>query len=393
MPATSSRPCRLSPPAIVCPLGHELDQVADGLFAGRPGLVEEAELIPGRRVPVGRVESELPCAQDWPIGLRTRNNLLLAMALERLNPELEALRERIPEARIAVVLGTSTSSIAEGERAVMQRGRDGTWPPDFRYATFELGSVSRFALDHLGLDGPGYTISTACTSSAKALSSARRLLASGYDAVIAGGVDTLCGLTLNGFSSLEVISDRPCLPFSANRTGVNIGEAAALFLVTAEAGGIQLSGYGESSDAHHISAPCPDGRGAERAMRDALEMASLSPEQIDYLNLHGTATLQNDAMESIAVQRVFGSELPCSSTKALTGHTLGACGALEAAFCWLSLHHARMPPHRFDGKIDPSLPALNLTAGGAFEGRRVMSNSFGFGGNNISLIMERSDVA
>ncbi len=207
-------------------------------------------------------------------------------------------------------------------------------------------------------------ISTACTSSARALHSAKRLLALGLcDAVLCGGVDSLCGLTLNGFGALEAISERRCNPLSANRDGINIGEAAAY--------------------AHHISAPDPTGAGALQCMGKALDNAGLVPAQIDYLNLHGTATVHNDAMESLAVHRLFGATLPCSSSKPLTGHTLGAAGALEAAFCWLSLSG-----HNPQGL---ALPALALVERGQRlnrqRPRRLMSNSFAFGGNNVSLIL------
>ena len=208
--------------------------------------------------------------------------------------------------------------------------------------------------------------------------------------MIAGGADSLCGLTVNGFASLEALSDNPCLPFSANRDGINLGEAAALFLVTPETGGIQLSGYGETSDAYHISAPRPDGSGAAAAMQQALDMARLPSSAIDYLNLHGTATRQNDSMEAIAVSQLFGNTLPCSSTKPLTGHTLGACGALEAAFCWLTLDAGRIPPQVNDGQFDPELPELNYATALNRKCLRALSNSFAFGGNNIALLLEQT---
>jgi len=223
---------------------------------------------------------------------------------------------------------------------------------------------------------------------------ARRLLAMDLcDAVLCGGVDSLCRLTLNGFTALEAVSAERCNPFSLNRNGINIGEAAALFLMTREPASVALLGAGASSDAHHISAPEPGGRGALQAMRKALAQADLTPEQIGYLNLHGTATQHNDAMESRAVAELFAAGVPCSSTKPLTGHTLGAAGALEAAFCWLSLQPgATLPPHVWDAVIDPQLPALDFVLPGqTLKGpRNLMSNSFAFGGNNVSLILGAS---
>jgi 3-oxoacyl-[acyl-carrier-protein] synthase-1 len=242
-------------------------------------------------------------------------------------------------------------------------------------------------------------ISTACTSSARALLSARRLLDMNLcDAVLCGGVDSLCKLTLNGFSSLEAVSNQRCNPFSINRSGINIGEAAVVFLMTREASGdhrIALLGAGASSDAHHISAPEPSGRGAQQAMQKALDNAKLHASDINYLNLHGTATQHNDAMESLAVNALFPEGVPCSSTKPLTGHTLGAAGALEAAFCWLALspenRDRQLPPHVWDGQADTGLPALRwVTPGDTLQqnsSRRLMSNSFAFGGNNVSLII------
>ncbi|QNI04354.1 beta-ketoacyl-[acyl-carrier-protein] synthase family protein [Halomonas sp. SH5A2] len=387
-----AQPCRLLPPALVCPLGDDLATIADALFNGRRGLVRDDTFSPGRPLPLGRVTCVLPDADSLPMAHRSRNNQLLAAALKQLEPTIDAFRKRHPEARIGVVLGTSTSGIGETEIALAQRQQLGDWPEDFRYQRHEIGSSACFVAERLGLDGPAYTLSTACTSSARALASAKRLLASGScDAVIAGGADSLCSLTVNGFASLEALSDSPCQPFSANRDGINLGEAAALFLVTGETGGIQLSGYGETSDAYHISAPHPDGTGAIAAMQAALTMARLSAADIDYLNLHGTATRQNDSMEALAVNHVFGDTLPCSSTKALTGHTLGACGALEAAFCWLTLDAGRLPPHVHDGQLDPALPPLTYAAAVKRDCRRALSNAFAFGGNNIALLLERVD--
>lgn len=398
MTARAPIPCRLSRPAVVCPLGDTPAAIEAALFQGQRGLVDDDALIDARTLPVGRVATPLPDDSAWPAQHRSRNNRLLAAALTQLAPTLEAFRQCHPDARIGVVIGTSTSGIGETERHLGHYRQTGQWPEAFHYQRQEIGASARFIAERLGLDGPAYTLSTACTSSARALTSARRLLASGRcDAVIAGGADSLCRLTVNGFAALGALSDAPCEPFSVNRRGINIGEAAALFLVTRETGGIQLSGYGETSDAHHISAPKPDGAGAQAAMEMALEMASLTPGEVDYINLHGTATRLNDSMEALAVAKVFGEasacrSIPaCSSTKALTGHTLGACGALEAAFCWLAMQAERLPPQVNDGHIDPQLAPLRYaTADTRQTCRRAISNAFAFGGNNISLLLERA---
>lgn len=389
------KPCRLHAPAVACPLGDSLDAIATRLFDGQRDLAQSATYTPGRPLWLGAITTPLPDDSDWPAHHRSRNNRLLATALERLTPSLNAYLAELPDARLGIVMGTSTSGIGETGAALAQRLETGDWPADFHYARHEIGAPSDFLAWRLGATGPCYTLSTACTSSAKALASARRLIHAGLcDAVIAGGADTLCELTVNGFASLDAISDVPNRPFAAARDGINIGEGAALFLVTGEEGGIQLTGYGETSDAYHISAPRPDGGGAFEAMCQALDMAGIHPEQVDYLNLHGTATRQNDSMESLAVARAFPGGVACGSTKSLTGHTLGACGALEAAFCWLAIRHDRLPPHL--DTPDPELPSLDFCTQIAQPistrppVRRALSNAFAFGGNNIALLMEQA---
>lgn len=382
---------------VICALGRGKADVAAGLLAGdTSGMQPYPQAVAGRQLPVGAVQGELPRLPMPDLYYQTRNNrLLLAAALE-IEPEIRAAIARHGAGRIGVVLGTSTTGIQESTLGIAGLINEGDLPSDYHYGHQELSAPAGFLSDWLQLAGPSYSISTACTSSARALLSARRLLDAGLcEAVICGGVDTLCDLTLQGFSALEATSTQRCNPFSANRDGINIGEAAALFLMSREPGPITLLGGGASSDAHHISAPDPEGKGAIQAMRMALQRADTDAGEIDYLNLHGTATAHNDAMESLAVDRVFPAGVPCSSTKPMTGHTLGAAGALEAAFCWLSLSHFNperlLPPHRWDGQADPALPGLNLippatrmTGTGA---RRMMSNSFAFGGNNVSLIL------
>jgi 3-oxoacyl-[acyl-carrier-protein] synthase-1 len=382
---------------ILCNLGAGKAAVAEALFAGDDnGIRPEQGWIPNHEPPLGSVRAELP---PIPSTLRDRDNrnnrLLLAAALE-IEPDIRAAIARYGHARIGVVLGTSTTGIEEATHGVGAYRRDGAWPTDYRYAHQELGAPAEFLAEWLNLSGPCYGISTACTSGARALMSAQRLLRIGLcDAVLCGGVDTLCRLAINGFHALEAVDLQRCDPFSRHRRGINIGEAAALFLMTRESGPVQLLGGGASSDAYHMSSPDPQGTGARKAMHEALLHAGLDAAQIDYINLHGTATEHNDSMESQAVAAMFGSNVPCSSTKSLTGHTLAAAGALEAAFCWLSLTdqraERRLPPHIWDHQADPTLPALNLIDVGSHlpaGGRRyLMSNSFAFGGNNASLIL------
>jgi 3-oxoacyl-[acyl-carrier-protein] synthase-1 len=390
-------PVYLSALGLVNALGRGKGEVARRLFQGHTGgMVVEDGWIPGRPARVGRVPDPLPELPEQLPGSRT-SRLILA-ALEEIRDEVEAERARCGPERIGVVLGTSTAGVGEMETAIAWFDRHGALPLDFHYQSQEMGAPARFLARHLGLTGPAYTVSTACTSSGKALAAARNLIRLGLcDAVITGGADSLGGLTLNGFSSLGAASPAPCNPMSRNRTGINIGEGAVLFVLRTRPADIALLGVGESSDAYHISSPEPDGLGAERAMAMALADAGLTGREPGYLNLHATGTEKNDEMESRAVARVFPHGIPCSGTKPLTGHMLGTAAATELAFCWLTLASrwnpdGLLPPHCWDGQADPALPALRLALPGTPAGRLrfCMSNAFAFGGNNLALVVGRS---
>lgn len=381
---------------LVCALGADVASARAGLLrADAPGGVAPTDACsPGRMLHLGVAAGNWTAPIDVELALRSRNNALLDGALDGLRPALQVALAGIAPARIGVVIGSSTSGIAEGEAAIAALVRDGRMPAGFHYGQQDLYSAARFVAARVGAAGPAVTVSTACSSSAKALAGAARWLRAGLcDAVIAGGADSLCAFTVAGFSALESVSVERCNPSSRNRRGINIGEGAALFVLTRAPGAIRLSGCGESSDAHHISAPEPQGKGAEAAMRQALERAQLAPDAIDYINLHGTATPLNDLAESLAVQRIFGDGPWCSSTKPLTGHALGAAGAIEAAFCWLLLQdnaNGALPPHWWDGEVDPALAPLRLAPPDTRLGRRprhMLSNSFAFGGNNASLVL------
>ncbi len=375
---------------VICALGRGQEHVSRSLFAGDcSGMRAESGWVPERVLPVGSVHGELATIPMELGQQSSRNNQLLLEAALQIENEIRQAIHTYGASRVGVVLGTSTSGIDEASRGIALYLRDKHFPCDYDYQQQELSAPANFLADWLQLSGPAYVISTACTSSSRALMSAQRLLDLGVcDAVICGGVDSLCKLTLNGFSALEAVSNERCNPFSANRNGINIGEAAVLFLMSKAPAPIALLGSGASCDAHHISAPEPTGKGALQAMRKALASAKLAPEQIGYLNLHGTATQHNDAMESLAVASLFPEGVACSSTKPMSGHTLGAAGALEAAFCWLSLTHGRVPPHVWDGQADPALPALQWARSDETLGKTcLMSNSFAFGGNNVSLII------
>jgi 3-oxoacyl-[acyl-carrier-protein] synthase-1 len=383
---------------VTCALGHGAAAVRRGLFAAAPrGLVETDRYSPGRALHLGCVTQPLPpLGATVPVEQRSRNNALLAVALAELRPAADAALARHGPRRAAVVLGSSTAGVAEGEQAAIQLQRQAGWPAGYHYAQQEMSSPADFVARELGVRGPVHTISVACSSGAKAIASAARMLRAGLvDMVVAGAADALCSLTVAGFGALESVAAGRCNPLSLNRRGINLGEGAALFLMSREAGPVRVGGWGETSDAHHMSAPEPGGRGAADAMRLALQRAGITASSVGYVNLHGTATLQNDAMESHAVAAVLGLDVPVSSTKPITGHALAAAGAVEAAFAWLTLADnpgGDLPAHWWDGERDPALPLLRVVPPGERLGRApdwVLSNSFAFGGSNAALLFAR----
>jgi 3-oxoacyl-[acyl-carrier-protein] synthase-1 len=342
---------------------------------------------------VGRIAGldEIGIPEQWR-AYDCRNNRLAWSALQQddFRSQVAAACTRFGASRVGCLIGSSTSGILETELAYRDRRGDGApLPADYDFAHRQsLFSVSGFVRACLGLAGPAWTVSTACTSSAKVFAAASRMLDAGIcDAVVVGGVDTLCLTTLYGFHSLELLSDSPCQPFAAGRSGLSIGEGAGFALLSRDgAGEYALLGWGESSDGHHISTPAPDGVGALAAMRQALQRAALAPGQIDYLNMHGTATLNNDRAEEAAVFELFGAATPCSSTKGWTGHTLGAAGITEAVISLLCLRGKLLPANLNTGKFDPEFKCNLLAANRSAPLKRVLSNSFGFGGSNCTLV-------
>ena len=330
-----------------------------------------------------------------------RNNRLAQLAFTQDNfaGAVHAASAKYGSQRIGVFIGTSTSGILETELAYRRRNPvTGALPDDFHYRTqHNTFSVADFTRHYFKLTGPAAVVSSACSSSAKVFSSARRMMAAGLiDAALVGGVDTLCLTTLYGFNSLGLTSTTACRPYDAARDGISIGEAGAFALLehAPEAlpdNAILLLGVGESSDAYHMSSPHPEGLGARMAMQAALGMAGLTARDIDYINLHGTSTPSNDAAEGKAVAALFGAATPCSSTKGATGHTLGAAGGLEAVICALALQHEFMPAGLNTRQLDPAIPLDYLLANRTQSVARVMSNSFGFGGTNCSLIFGRAN--
>ncbi len=323
-----------------------------------------------------------------------RTHRLAWLALQR-NGFQSATRDaalRYGAQRVGVILGTSTSGIRSTELAYREQVAHGRWPDSFDYrASHSLDALCRFCSQVLGTEGPMVTISTACSSSAKGFLQAQRWIACDLvDAVVVGGVDSLCLSTLHGFNSLQLLSPTACRPFDALREGISIGEAAGFVLLDRQAAAFNFVAGGESSDAWHMSAPHPQGEGAQLAMRAALQAAGLAPDQIGYVNAHGTATPANDRAEAIATNRVFGPRgVPVSSTKGVTGHTLGAAGVTGAIVALQALEHRTLPPSANLQSIDTALDLDLLLEARRSTTRYAMSNSFGFGGSNCSLIFGR----
>jgi len=339
---------------------------------------------------VAQLEQPLP-AEHAAWDCRLNRLLLEALRQDGFMEAVGALRRRYGAARIGLFVGTSTSGVRQAERAYQCRDRAAQRLPDwFDYRHSQSIHVpGEFARLLLGLGGPYQTISTACSSSAKVFAAAARAIRAGIcDAAVVGGVDSLCLTTLYGFNSLQLVSAEICRPADARRSGISIGEAGGFAILDPQAAdaGLVLLGYGESADAHHMSTPDPEGRGAAAAMRQALARAGLEPPAVDYINLHGTGTMANDLSEDRAVSAVFGEAVPCSSTKGWTGHTLGAAGMVEAAIALLCIEHGLVPRSLNTRERDPQLRAAVAMETRAARVARVLSNSFGFGGSNCSLL-------
>lgn len=389
-------------------IGHGLDQTLAALCQRRTGLAPCTFDTVDLATVVGEVagvdEVRIP-AHLAEFDCRNNRLALLGLMQDGFAEAVHAAIKKYGAQRIGVFLGTSTSGILQTELAYRRRNHaTGALPVDFIYgATHNTFSVADFTRHYFGLTGPAVVVSSACSSSAKVFSSAQRMMAAGLiDAAIVGGVDSLCLTTLYGFNSLGLLSEQACRPYDAQRNGLSIGEAAAFVLLESvpehprenlSNDAVLLLGIGESSDAYHMSSPHPDGLGARMAMQDALKMSGLRASEIDYINLHGTATQNNDAVEGKVVSALFGQATPCSSTKGATGHTLGAAGGLEAVICALALQHGLLPAGLNTQNLDPALDLDYLLDNREQPVARVLSNSFGFGGTNCSLIFGRAESA
>ncbi len=387
-------PLAITAVSAVSALGRGAEAHGDALVAERSGL-RPNDFDPAVGGWIGRVDGvedhRLP---EQHARFDCRNNRLadMALACDGFADRVHAARERYGAHRVAVVLGTSTSGILAAEEAYRRRGTDGALPPEFDYGgTQDIHSLAGFVRAALGLRGPSLVISTACASSARAFMDAGNLMRAGLcDAAVVGGADTLCRMTLHGFQALELISPEPCRPCDAARSGISIGEAAGFALLERDGSDLLLLGAGASSDGHHMSSPHPDGAGAVASMRQALDAAGLQPEKVDWVNLHGTGTRANDAAEDAAVYAVFGDAVPCSSTKGWTGHTLGACGMLEVLLAAECMARGVVPGCLGVAAPDPSFRSQVALGTAARPVRHVLSNSFGFGGINCSLVLGRA---
>jgi 3-oxoacyl-[acyl-carrier-protein] synthase-1 len=385
----------------VSAIGRGLAQTLDALEQKHSGLAPCAFETVDLETHVGEVPGvDATTLPESLLEFNCRNNRLAQLGLSQddFSEAVAISVERWGRRRVGVFLGTSTAGMLETELAY--RNRDpatGALPADFNYAgTHNAFAVADFVRRALHLQGPAAVVCTACSSSAKVFASAQRMISAGViDAAVVGGVDSLCLTTLYGFHSLQLTSRVACRPFDVARDGISIGEAAAFILLErpsarVDPDAIMLLGAGESSDAYHMSSPHPEGRGARTSIQKALQAAKLAPEDIDYINLHGTATPSNDSAEDLAVTSVFGTRTPCSSTKGATGHALGAAGALEAVICALAVQHGLMPAGLNTTVVDPKLKLQYLRENRRGTVARALTNSFGFGGANCSLIIGRA---
>jgi len=397
--ATNSRPLRITAYTLSSAAGDGRARTLESLRERRSGLRRNDFGAAPLATWIGRVpgleDEPLPAElADWDC----RNNRLAwrGLTADAFVDAARAAGLRYGSDRVAVIVGTSTSSIGASEDAYRRLEPDGSYPPDLRRPIIHTPhSLGDFVQHALGLTGISVTVATACSSSAKVFAQAQRLLRAGLaDAAIVGGVDTLCDSVLFGFNSLELVSSELCRPFDVARRGINLGEAAGFALLERDAKrGPWLLGYGESSDAHHMSSPHPEGLGARAALRDALASAQLRADEIDYINLHGTATPRNDEVEARVVADMFPADTVASSTKGWTGHTLGAAGIIEAAISLMALEHDLLPGTLNSQTLDPMCGPQIRCDNVERRAAHALSFSFGFGGSNCVLVFGRGDLS
>ena len=395
------KPLILSASTLTTCLGRGLDNTLEALHAQKSGLVPCHFETVDLETHVGEVAGLDEVVIDDALSIydcRNHRLAFLGLLQDGFIEAVQAAARRHGADRIGVFIGTSTSGILETELAYRHRDpTTGALPASFNYPTTHSPfSVAEFVRKLLKLSGPVSTASAACASSAKVFASAQRMIEAGLiDAAVVGGVDSLCLTTLYGFNSLELVAKGPCRPFDALRDGISIGEGAAFVLLESISGSthddaILLLGVGESSDAHHMSSPRPDGLGARMAMEAALHAGNATPDRVGYINFHGTATPSNDAAEGNAVASLFGSKTPGSSSKGATGHTLGAAGAIEAIIAAMSIRHKFIPAGVNTSVVDPAIAVDYVIENRPANVALALSNSFGFGGTNCSLLFGRA---
>ena len=390
----------LSKPAVLCCAGSNIEELWASVKTGNQDGIKRVKALNGKEFWAGRVDDSL-LSEKSSARYDMRFCRLEEKCLEQLSAMIEIVKEKYGSEKVGVCVGTcdnGTEFSLAGHKVFFEKG---AFAPDYTLEIQSADYAATFISEKYGIKGPSMAFETACSSSAGAIVKASELLRSGIcDAVIAGGVDIASDTVLMGFDALEAVSPEKTNPFSKNRHGITLAEGAAFFVMTKERldnDSIRLLGYGESADAYHMTSPDPSGNGAVRAMMEALKRAGLKPEEIDYVNLHGTGTRFNDSMEAKAIDEIFASyKVPCSTTKSMTGHTLGAAGAIEAAICWVTLianknGEKALPLQIWDGVRDEELPEINIVSK---ENKNTpqkvnvcMSNSFAFGGANTSLLL------
>ena len=383
----------LSAPGLICCAGQNRDALYESCLNGYQGGMVMRNFSGNGQFPVGLISGEMPDAAFQ----NTRIIRMMSTALEQIRPDIEKALSAYGPEKIGVCLGSCDNGSEASFTAHQALLANGAFPEDYDLWYQSAAYPAEWIARTFGLAGPVFTVATACASGASAIMRGAQLIQAGIcSAVIAGGADIVSQTVMAGFHALEALSDSLCNPFSKNRKGINLGEGAAFFLLdTAECSAITLAGVGESADAYHMTAPGTDGAGPVKAMKAALLDAGLKPEAVEYVNLHGTGTVLNDKAEALAMRAVFSTPPPASSTKPITGHTLGAAGALEAAICWMALNEQKgLPLHCWDGEHDDELVFQpdDRTLGARTSGTPFsigMSNSFAFGGCNVSLIFER----
>ena len=366
----------------VCALGDNHNDIIQNARSGDTRAMFSGNVIVGGDVvPFGTA----PVAKTHDLRMCD----LIDAALNQIQGDIELLKQNYDVHRIGVIIGSSNTGVSEAQKHIESAFQNNTQIDKSVLTELELGTPAEYIQNKTGFKGPTFTVSTACSSSLKVFESARNLIENDIcDAILVGGIDGRCDFALNGFNALSALSKKHTNPMSENREGINLGEGAALFILERGCCGIKLLGIGESSDAYHLTSPDPSGAGAIASMNAALTDAKLKPSDIDFINMHGTGTVANDAMESLAINTVFGENVLCASTKPLTGHTLGAAGAISMGLSWLMLKHNFIIPHVFDGVFASDCAKIKLAkVGDSIEVNRILCNAFAFGGSNASLIM------